>query len=322
MRVLVAIITGGRPALADRRTRDFTEPFQTVGFTDIEWVLRSDHVTAYEKDDLPQNVYAVEWANDYAKAHWRHSRAPYEPGGFFGAFPGREWAMRTAEDRGYDLVLQLDDNVLNLGLLNSNRPAFRAVMNPGACALTLCDLAVSTNAHMLGAQLASVPPSGLTSILRPGFPYSVFVEKTGSGRMPYHGPFEDDIMHALEYGLHGGPNRTAAVAELIRYNKEHTARSGGMRSKYDASRGLEIANRYPQNVRLGMGSRSSSPSDTKRGVRHFLTTRGFTPITVTDPDLFHRADQRLREGVQDAIEAKREWDRTKIQRRAQQTGRA
>jgi hypothetical protein len=316
-RVLVAIITGGRPALEDRPTRQYVETLREAGYPDVEWVLREDHATAYERDDLPMNVYPVDWASGYAKAHWRHPTAEWEHGGFFGAFPGREWAMRTAEERGYDAVLQMDDNVETIGLLNSTQPAYREPTAPaGEVLRILIDFCLSTNAYMLGAQLNSVLPTGIVQPLRPGYPYSVFVERTGPGRMPYHGPFEDDIMHALEYALNGGPNRTAAVVDVIRYNKEYRNKAGGMRTRYDATRGLEIARRYPDNVRIGWGRKSSSPRDTERGVRHFLSTKGFTPVRVTDVDRFRDADARLRAALARAAEAKREQDRRKIVRRA------
>lgn len=314
--VLVSIITGGRPALDDRPTRLFVDSMREAGFSDFEWVIREDHAGAYERDDLPLNAYTVGWANTYARTHWRHPTALWEAGGFFGAFPGREWAMRTAETRGYDAVLQLDDNVDVLGLLNANQPAFRSALTPGILLHLLAELCLSTNSYMTGAQLSSVVPKGFTTLLRPGYPYSVFVERTGPGRLPYYGPFEDDIMHALEYARNGGPHRTAGVVDVIRYNKDHKARSGGMRAQYNTARGLEIANRYPQNVRIGMGPRTSGTKDAARGVRHFLNTRHFTPVLVTDPARFTAADTALREGVAAALTAKREWDRGKIARRA------
>lgn len=76
------------------------------GFTDFEWVIREDHVEEYEADDLPFNVYPLDFVDEYAPAHWRHPTAEYERGAFAGAFSGREWAMGTAEERGYDMVLQ------------------------------------------------------------------------------------------------------------------------------------------------------------------------------------------------------------------------
>lgn len=315
-RILVSIITGGRPELAARPTRRFVDSLHASGFTDVEWVIREDHVDQYEPDDTPFNVYTVDWASEFARTHWRHPTAVWRPGGFFGAFPGREWAMRSADARGYDAVLQMDDNVEVIGLVNPTQPAYRESLPAGETLRILTDLCLSTNAYMCGAQLNSILPTGMVSVMRPGYPYSVFVERTGPGRMPYYGPFEDDIMHALEYARHGGPRRTAAVVDVIRYNKEHKARTGGMRSQYDASRGLEIARRYPQNARIGIGRKSSGPRDTERGVRHFLNTKGFTPVTVTDPARFTDADQRLRAALVKAEADKREWDRGKMSRRA------
>lgn len=315
-RILVSVITGGRPTLDARLTRQFFPSLIASGFLDIEWVLREDHASAYERDDFPLNTYPVEWASTYARKHWRHPTAVWEDGGFFGAFPGREWAMRTAEERGYEAVLQMDDNVHTIAVCNSTQPAYREALPAGEVLRILTDLALSTNARMCGAQLNSAPPEGLVSVIRPGYPYSVFVERTGPGRMPYYGPFEDDIMHALEYALHGGPNRTAAVVDTLRYNKEYKAGSGGMRTAYNAERGLEIARRYPKNARIAMGRRSSSPRETQQGVRHFLTTKGFTPVRVIDLDRFTDADARLREALARGVELKREQDRRKIVRRA------
>lgn len=315
-RVLVSIITGGRPALAARPTRLFADSLCAAGFADIEWVIRSDHAAQYERDEYPLNVYDLGWASQFAKAHWRHPTAKWEQGGFFGAFPGREWAMRSAEDRGFDAVLQLDDNIETIGVLNCTQPAYREALDAGSVLRILADLCLSTNARMVGGQLNSVIPTGLVSTLRPGYPYSVFVERTGPSRMPYFGPFEDDIMHALEYARNGGPNRTAAVVvDTIRYNKEYKAKGGGMRTQYNAARGLEIARRYPENVRIGFGSKSSSPRDTERGVRHFLNTKGFTPIRVTDRERFTAADSRLRDALDRGEGLKRKQDRRKILRR-------
>lgn len=127
-------------------------------------------------------------------------------------------------------------------------------------------------------------------------------------------------MHALEYAIHGGPNRTAGVVEGIRYIKDHARQTSGMRGSYDTTRGLYIANHYPKNVRLGMGPRTSSPTESTRGVRHFLNTRGFTPIRVTNPDRFATAEDEFRSIMARAQQAWRDADRAKIARRAEGTG--
>jgi hypothetical protein len=309
---LVCVITGGRPSLDERVTRTHFESLHAAGFEHIEWVLREDHVDAYERDEHALNVYPLDFANSYARAHWRHPNA-FEPNGFMGAFAGREWAMRTAEQRDFDFVLQLDDNVKRLGLLNADRPAYRAALDGGSMLALLVDFAKCTNAAVLGAQLSSVPPDRVKTI-RTGYPYSVFVERV-AGRMSYFGPFEDDIMHALDYALYGGPDRTAALVEAMRYTKDSRSMTG-MRKHYDAQRGVEIARRYPRNVQLRVTRRTSSVSDKSKGVRHILNTRGFTPVRITDAELFADAERRLHAAVREAVALRRRHDRAKIRERA------
>jgi hypothetical protein len=317
VKLLVQVITGGRPLLESRPTRKILAQLTLGGFTDIEWVLRADHVEQYERDDYPLNSYPVSWANEYAKKHWRHPTAVFEPGGFHGAFTGREWAMRSGEERGFDAVLQLDDNITLMGLMNCTRPTYREAMDPATMVRLLAELTDCTTAAMCGMQLNSVPPVKVQTI-RPGYPYSCFIEKTGPGRMPYFGPYEDDIMHALDYGLNGGPLRTAAVVEGLVYLKE--SKSGtGMRKHYDASRGLEIARRYPNNVSLKVSRRTSGPVDKSLGVRHFLRTRGFTPVRVTDRDRFLAAEKQLHDGITQAIQLQRASARAKTAKRAGRT---
>jgi hypothetical protein len=316
VRTLVAIITGGRPSLAERITARHLPSLQAAGFPDVEWVVREDQAAGYEPDAHPFNTYPVAWADSYARTHWRHPVARWEAGGFFGAFTGREWAMRTAEERGYDAVLQLDDNVKLLGLVTCTRPVSREVMDPGEMLSLLREFAASTNVSMLGAQLNSVPPQGKVKIIRAGYPYSVFIEKCGPGRMPWYGPYEDDVMHALEYALNGGPGRTAGVVELMRYIKDHGSKTG-MRKHYDNTRGLELPRRYPNNASLKVSRSTSSPKQTNgtRSVRHVLNTRGFTPVKVTDPARYAEATAALTAGVAEYQSRLRRAHKVKMRKR-------
>lgn len=316
-RLLAAVITGGRPLLRDRMTSRFFGDLQASGF-DVEWVIREDHVDGYETDDRPLNIYSLDWANGYARAHWRHPSVRFEADGFHGAFTGREWAMKTGEERGYDAVLLLDDNVKALAPVHAELIECRRTMAPGPMLRLLADLCLSTNARMCGAQLNSVPLARSVKVIRPGYPYSVYVEKTGPGRIPYFGPFEDDIMHALDYALDGGPNRTAAVVDALRYVKTSVRHNtGGMRGYYTSQRGLEIARRYPSNVRLKVTRGTSSPADRSgsRAVRHILNTRGFTPVRVVDPDLYAKAADAVRQATIDATAGRRATARDKIRKR-------
>lgn len=314
-RLLIAVITGGRPLLSDRPTRRFFEEFSALG--DIEYVVREDQAQDYEEDaGIPFNTYSVSWANKYARTHWRHPRAEFKPGGFHGAFTGREWAMRTAEERDYDLVLQLDDNITSFGPLESTRLISQPeVAQRAECVRIMAELILSTNLYMFGAQLGSVSVLPKIPPVRPGFPYSFFLEKTGPGRMPYYGPFEDDIMHAMEYGLNGGHGCTAGLTEVIRYSKESKSTTG-MRKHYNPERGLELVRRYPRNATLREGPSSSSPTASGRAIRHYLKSRGFTPVRVIDSERYAGASEDLNKLASSVREYLDKRKREKIAQRA------
>src|SRR3546814_14908200 len=107
--------------------------------------------------------------------------------------------MRTAEERGYEAVLQLDDNVTQFGPIDATRTTYyRDIVQTADSVRVLVEIAMSTNLWMYGAQLTSVQVKGNYPIARPGFTYSVFVEKTGEGRMPYYGTFEVHILILME----------------------------------------------------------------------------------------------------------------------------
>lgn len=289
-RILVCAITGGRPRLADRPTFHYLDQLRDAGL-DTAWVIREDHVDGYEADTHRIEPYSLDWANRYARTHWRHQVTRFEPNGFHGAFTGREWAMRLGAAGGYDAVIQLDDNVRAIGPLHATHSAHRSMTSIPEMFSLLQDVVFSTNVALCGFQLDSIPAPDEAPIVRPGFPYSVFMERVTATRLPYYGPFEDDIMHALDYGLSPAPI-TAGVMEVFKY-KKISGGTSGMRAKYNASRGLELARRYPKNARLGVGSRTSSVQDTAKGFRHFLNTKGFTPVTITDPERFQTASAEV-----------------------------
>lgn len=315
-RVLIAVITGGRPPIKSRTTAKLLPGLASEGFSDIEWVVREDHAKGYELDDFPLNVYPAGFDDDYSRNHWEHPAAVWAPGGFHGAFPGREWAMRTGEARGYDMVLQVDDNIGRVGVIDCKRAASHLAVSPAGVVGLVRDIAWATNVSMMGIQLNAVGPAGSgRQLVRVGFPYSLFVEKTGPGRMPWVGPFEDDIMHALEYGLHGGPSRTVALLPMFKYDKQ-TGGGDGMRKHYDPTRGLQLAKRYPNNATLRVSKKSVSPTDRQRGIRHLLNTKGFTPVRVTDCEMFQQATARAERYVADFTTEFHASNREKIRTRA------
>lgn len=314
-KILIAVISGLRPLPSDRITERWLPELAPLG--DIEFVVREDQAEGYVMDPPPGvtytlNPYSVSWADEYARTHWRHPRAEFIPGGFHGAFTGREWAMHTAAERGYDVVIQLDDNIQTVGVISSTRTHNWPGMSRLPIAQTLIDFTQSTNLRMVGMNLSSSVPTAALPAVRTGFPYSFFAERV-DGRNHYHGPFEDDIMQAMEYGLYG-PS-TAGLVPGFAYAKESHSTTG-MRAKYDNTRGLELPKRYPKNARLIYTRKTSSPLDKRMGVRHFLNTSGFTPIRVRDRELFDATVASVSEQVTRTHARIAEVNREKIARRA------
>ena len=316
-RVLVACITGGRRLLTQRPSVALLDQLADAGY-DTTWFVREDQVDVYEQGRHPITSYSLDWANEYSRTHWRHPKAEWIENGFHGAFTGREAAMVYAAEHGYDAVLQLDDNIIKVGPLHANRFFKARILEIPQIADLLTELAFSTTAQTIGGQLNSVQAPKKVRIIRPGFPYSLFIEKV-AGRMPYYGPFEDDVMHSLEYALHGGPGRTAAVVDAFRYVKESASKTG-MRTHYNTERGLELARRYPNNARLIVGARTSSPNEKARGIRHHLNTRGFTPVRITDPERYQVTQDRIIRVIEITKQAFIDRDRVKILHRAHGTG--
>ena len=210
--LLVAVVSGGRPKLAERPTARILPTLRGFGMNDIVWVVNERDAGEYERDDHPMCVYPKEWSLAYAQKHWMLASPPNP--GFLGAFPGREWACLEAERRGCWGVLQLDDNITTLTFPRGNSKSCREIVNRNGGLAMFADIlsavALSTNGRMVGANLGAMPSIKL-GIARPGFPYSCFIEKVGSGRESWYGPYEDDITHAFQYGTRADAGSSTAL---------------------------------------------------------------------------------------------------------------
>jgi hypothetical protein len=305
--LLVAVISGGRPALRQRPTARFLGECRDAGVADAVWVVNERHASDYERDANPIVTYSDEWAYEYAAAHWLNPGVPAQPGGFFGAFPGREAACREAERRGCWGVLQLDDNIIQRVWHRGSRGG-KAVMNARNgfefFIDVLAGVALSTNARMVGAALAAVG-SFAYRIARPGFPYSVFVERVGSGREEWYGPYEDDIMHALQYGDRPD-GATAVVMPLIRYGKQSATGKGsqdlsGMRGQYGHDRSRMLQRLQPSTTRIMIKSTTSNGQGKPRIFHQMPTGAIRNPLMITDPEMYGRVADLL-------VDAAREWE--------------
>jgi hypothetical protein len=284
--LLVAVISGGRPALKERPISRYLTNLREAGVSDVVWSVSERDAPDYEQDGNPLLVYPKEWAYEYARAHWMLSTEPNPQ--FLGAFPGREWACLEAERRGCWGVLQLDDNIDRFTFPNGNIAA-RLIVDQSGGAARIMDLlaavTLATNGRMVGANLQSVPNIKM-KIARPGFPYSCFIEQVGAGREDWYGPFEDDITHAFQYGTRAdSASSTAVVMPLLRYHKEPNSRSA-MRAYYDNTRAVSLQKIFPEAAKVTIRRGRSNGRGTARVYHQMSRTAIKNQLVVKDRDLY------------------------------------
>lgn len=302
-------ITGGRPRLKDRPTKQILDSLASEGIA-TAWVLSDRDADVYERDEHEMIVYPRTWALDYATAHWLLPTPP-EAGTFLGAFPGREYACVTGETRGYRGVLQLDDNIRALSIGRGGKAAYGLAREHGPVAFLdlLAAVTYSTNARMVGAQLEAV--NQIKPVFaRPGFPYSFFIEQLGKGREHWNGPYEDDITHALQYGRRAD-GATAALLPILRYNKESKSKTG-MRSHYDHTRSVQLQRCFPEAAKITI-RRGRANGRGEARVFHQMQARAIqNRLRVTDPDLYRRAGETLTWILSTYDERRERWVKQKV----------
>jgi len=314
--LLVSVITGGRPLLKQRTVGRFFEQMHAAGVADIVWVANERHADDLEPDEHEVVTYSDDWAYEYASEHWMSPDTPPERGGFFGAFPGREAAAREAERRGCWGVLQLDDNIDRIMFVRDTRGGNKVIQDLGGFAFfvdMLTAVSRSTNARTVGAQLSSIPEPEF-KIARPGFPYSLFIERVGEGREEWFGPYEDDITHSLQYGDRADGS-TAAIVPMIRYHKENTSKTG-MRAKYNHERSKMLQRLQPHVAKVGVRATRSNGQGGAR-VFHSMPAGAIrNPLAVHDHDLYGAAREALVAATGQWKVAEREGNRAKAMERA------
>ncbi|MEV1294468.1 hypothetical protein [Pseudonocardia sp. NPDC049635] len=314
---MVAVISGGRPELRQRPVRRYLPDVDAIGVHSTCWVVSDTDAPSYEDDDHPLAVYPRAWAEEYAATHWMLPQPP-EPGAFLGAFPGREWACREAERRGCWAVLQLDDNIDWLCFLRGTGYSKHFVNDHGGLGLfldLLAGVALSTNARTVGAQLDAVNPGRKNhKIARPGFPYSLFLERVGPGREEWYGPFEDDITHSFQYGTRAD-GATAAVMPLLHYKKESKSKTG-MRAHYNHTRAVQLQRIFPESAKINVRATRSNGRGDPRVFHTMLPGAIRNPLAVHDRDRFQKIGARLTELADQWHAGELAANRDKVNRRA------
>lgn len=316
--LLVAVITGGRPLLRQRPTAKFLKDLHAfVPKENIIWIAREDDAEKYERDEHEIVTYTQEWAFAYASEHWMLTKKP-ERGGFYGAFVGREAACLEAEKRGCWGVLQLDDNITQIGLNGSRKADTEIIKRHGGLAF-ITDLlgatARTTNSRMTGAQLTAVN-NVETKVARTGFPYSLFIETVGEGREHWYGPYEDDITHALQYG--DQPSTTATIVPSLRYKKESKSKSG-MRAHYNHERAVQLQRIFPERAHLTITRRANGMGD-KRVFHKLAAGAVRNPLVIHHRERFQKIRERLTEVTRDWAQLSRKFNREKVTDRLEKQG--
>ena len=288
--ILPVIISGGRPRLRSRQTALMLPDLEGITSPPV-WIVSSLDAGGYESDGHEISVYDRDWAEDYAAEHWMGMEPLVKSSGaFLGAFPGREWACRLAEERGYWAVLQLDDNILDLSVFRRHYGVCSKIAEDegglGMYADVLAAVTLSTNGWMTGVHLAAVPPSSNEKMVvsRTGFPYSLFLERVGPGREEWYGPYEDDITHAYQYG-NSPENATALMVPMLGYMKEHTSATG-MRKNYNATRSVQLQRLFPETARIGIYNGKANGRGGPRVFHRMVPGAIRTPMIITDRELY------------------------------------
>lgn len=308
--LMVAVITGGRPALRDRPTAKYLDDLKAAGHP-VCWVLGDWDAPEYEHDKHEHVVYTRQWAEQYAAEHWTLPGTP-EPGQFLGAFVGREYACREAERRGCWGVLQLDDNIEFLGMVYNSTSFANRMGGLRYFADLLGAAALATNGRTVGAQLNSVPAQ--KTWIRTGFPYSIFVERILPDREPWFGPFEDDIMHSLQYASRA-TSGTALIMPFLKYGKE-AKKMTGMRKNYNHERSKALGRVFPEVAKTTVIRGKSNGAGAPRVFHKMTGTSIRTPMVIKDRGRFAALQQEVESTSRLWAEDNAQRIRKKMEKRA------
>ena len=182
--ILIAEISGKRPGTSKQRTSE------GMDWGDYDKVIISNNSEGYETDwqivDVPQ---------DYREYYERNFRT--SSGGAWLAPMNRSYAIKYAREHGYKYLVQIDDNIRQLGIeYRLERDGYFAVYRAHAEPVDFIEMMTcvlsETNAGIVGCSLlgVSLPDA---DFLRERYCYSFFAMNLERIPDEYHGDFEDDI---------------------------------------------------------------------------------------------------------------------------------
>lgn len=269
-KILVVEISGKRPGdVKDRPTENFKIKYDHLIISN-----NSDgYLTDWKIVNVPEDY--VEW---YKAKHKASETAWYAP-------MNRSYAIKYARERGYDYLIQLDDNIQYVeigymikgkdGITKRYRVHDKEYMINDFIEMLVCVLE-NTNAGMSGCALCgtSVPSE---AFLRERYCYSLFALKLSVCPDVFHGDFEDDIEYRLKLAEKGIP---AVMVCPLRYSKtgQKSAKDEtGNRAAYTAAglkRGEHMRKLHGDLYKCGYSDKTASVSSKADGkyFRHRLKT--------------------------------------------------
>lgn len=258
-RILIAEISGKRAGDSSKRP---TEKFKY----DFDKVIISNNSEGYETDWEIVNV-----PDDYRK--WYEENVKLDDKAYLAPM-NRSYAIKYAKEKGYDYLIQLDDNILSwrIDYKIDNRKYTTSAKTPNLEDMHndmfrfMADVLDCTNVGIVGMGLTGkgVPqPNWLSE----RFIYSAFMMNLSRIPDVYQGDFEDDIEFRLKMKQMNVP-----MLSICSFKYGKTAQAGtkdltGNRMAYleaGVQRGANMSKLYGDIYQRGMSSRGSG-MDKKQG---------------------------------------------------------
>lgn len=288
--VNVYVITHGRAPRSSRPTCELLD------YSGLKYylVMNEKQVDAYLAEGVKRDQIIVS-TDEFEKEYFERNKT-YDVD-FHGAICNRAMCNIHAKADGKKYAVQLDDNIIHLSI--GKRP-FRVGDKAYFCMdyipnmiEHMRDICESTNIGFLGLGMGTATPTFESKILRVGYAYSFFMENV-EANIPWRGPFDDDVLHNLDFN-HSG-KYTNALVTAYGYGKETKSKTGmrGAYNKYEAIRPIGTANIYPDHIGVGVAAKANGKD---RRFYHIFRKAMHQNIKVTDKELFEATIKAINNDV-------------------------
>lgn len=276
-KVLIAEISGKRPGDKFRR------PTEKFDFS-FDKIIISNNSEGYKTDWPIVNV-----PDDYKNWYIEHCKmsdsAYYAP-------MNRSYAIKYARQKGYDYLIQLDDNIVTFDIKYNIKMSDGTLISYSTTAKTpnksniqndmfeyMIEILKNTNVGMIGMSPASgsVPSDNW---LKERYVYSAFILDLNRVPAYFQGDFEDDIEYRLKLRQLGVPSLSVApfyygkVSQDRGNGKQDTSGNREAYIKAGVKRGEHMAKLYGDMYERGLSDRGSGTRRTgKVKFRHKI--KGF-----------------------------------------------